>query len=281
MGAPAGHASLFRSIALVTPSPHPAIERLHANSGLRPLVASHRGASQEHPENTLTAFRRATQLGVAIQEFDVRELSCGELVCVHDATWDRTTDSCQLLGPGALVAQTDLQTARTLNAAAAATASATHEPVPTLKEALDAMLPTCVPLIEHKAGTARRYVEFLRAEQRTGDVILQSFDWQFLADVRQLAKEIAIAALGPKDGVASPTSGAIKKMQAFGAQLVHWRATDLTRADVKRLHAQGLLVCTYTTDNELGWFGGQALGVDAMCTNDPETMRTALNRTIS
>jgi len=264
---------------LTTPSPHPAIKRLHANSGLRPLVAAHRGASLEHPENTLSAFRKATQLGVAIQEFDVRELSCGELVCVHDATWDRTTDSCQLLGPGALVAQTNLQTARTLNAAAATANGASHEPVPTLKEALDAMLPTCVPLIEHKAGTARRYVEFLRQQQRTGDVILQSFDWQFLADVRQLAKEIAIAALGPNDRFASPTSQAIEKVQEFSTQLIHWRATDLTRADVERVHAQGLLVCTYTTDNELGWLGGRALGVDAMCTNDPGSMRAALDRT--
>lgn len=220
------------------------------------------------------AFRKATELGVAIQEFDVRQLSCGELVCVHDATWDRTTDSCQLLGPGALVAQTDLQTARTLNAAA----GAAHEPVPTLGEALDAMLPTCVPLIEHKAGSARRYVEFLRQAQRTDDVILQSFDWQFLADVRRLAPEIAIAALGPNDAFASPTSAAIHKMQAFDAQMVHWRATDLTRADVERVHAQSLMLCTYTTDDELGWLQGRALGVDAMCTNDPGAMRAALDR---
>jgi len=253
---------------------HPTIARLRADSRVRPLVASHRGASCQHPENTLSAFRRATELGVAIQEFDVRELACGELVCVHDATWDRTTDACEVLGPGALVAETNLAVAQQLDASG--TSGAPGEAVPTLRQALEVMLPGCVPLIEHKAGSAQRYVEFLRAGQRTEDVILQSFDWQFLREVQQLAPEICIGTLGPTDAFAMPTDAAIEAMMTFGTQLLHWCAADLTRADVQRAHAAGLLVCTYTTDDELGWLGGQALGVDAMCTNDPAAMARAL-----
>jgi len=31
-------------------------------------------------------------------------------------------------------------------------------------------------------------------------------------------------------------------------------------------------VCTYTTDDEVGWVGGAQLRFDAMCTNDPARM---------
>ena len=264
----------FSAIIVTKPTSHPAIDRLRADPRTRPLVASHRGASAEHPENTLVAFRRATELGVAMQEFDVRELSDGALVCVHDDTWARTTDWDRHSGVAELVAQTDLHTARTLNAAA--TAGKGHEPIPTLTEALAVMLPECVPLIEHKAGSAQRYVDLIRAEGRSDEVILQSFDWQWLAEVRRLAPEIALGALGPTTACATMTPAAIAQIRGLGASIAHWRATDLTRACVERAHAEGLLVCTYTTDDEPGWRAGQALGVDAMCTNRPAAMQAAL-----
>ena len=37
-------------------------------------------------------------------------------------------------------------------------------------------------------------------------------------------------------------------------------------------------MCTYTSDDELSWFGGAAIGVDAMCTNDPQRMLAVLGQ---
>jgi glycerophosphoryl diester phosphodiesterase len=261
---------------LTTPSSHPAIARLRTDPRSNPLVASHRGDSRHHPENTLASFQAATDLGVALQEFDVRQLSCGELVCVHDASFDRTSNAKEALGPGALVAQMNWATASQLDVGSWHPQGNASERVPTLAQALDAMLPTCVPLIEHKAGSASRYVEFLRQSNRTDQVILQSFDWHFLGDVHQRAPEIAIGALGPNHMFPCPSEDAIAFAQAFGAERIPWRARDLTTADVERIHEAGLLVCTYTTDDELGWLGGRAMGIDAMCTNDPLAMMNVL-----
>lgn len=261
---------------MTTSSSHPALARLRADARTRPLVASHRGDSRHHPENTLSAFEAATALGVAIQEFDVRELATGELVCVHDATFDRTSDATDVLGPGALVAQMDLATARRLDVGSWHRGGRAAERVPTLHEALEVMLPQCVPLIEHKAGSAERYVGFLRATQRTDQVILQSFDWHFLARVHELAPEIAIGALGPNHVFPDPNDEAIRLVQSFGAELLHWQAELLHGADVARIHRAGLFLCTYTTDTPLGWLGGRGLGVDAMCTNDPRSMIATL-----
>ena len=55
-------------------------------------VAGHRGWRSRFPENTLESFRAAVELGVDQIETDVRVTKDGQLVLIHDARVDRTTD---------------------------------------------------------------------------------------------------------------------------------------------------------------------------------------------
>lgn len=55
-------------------------------------IVGHRGARNEAPENTLAGFAYAIGLGLTAVEFDVRLSRDGQLVVIHDATVDRTTD---------------------------------------------------------------------------------------------------------------------------------------------------------------------------------------------
>jgi glycerophosphoryl diester phosphodiesterase len=64
------------------------------------FVVGHRGLVQAAPENTLAAFSACLQLRVGF-EFDVRRTKDGQLVCLHDASLDRTTS-----GRGPLAQQT-------------------------------------------------------------------------------------------------------------------------------------------------------------------------------
>lgn len=58
-----------------------------------PLLVAHRGGSGLAPENTLEAFRDAVDRWRAdMLEMDVRLTRDGEVVVIHDATVDRTTD---------------------------------------------------------------------------------------------------------------------------------------------------------------------------------------------
>jgi glycerophosphoryl diester phosphodiesterase len=59
---------------------------------VRPLIMAHRGSSDEAPENTLTSFRLALSQGADILETDLRFTRDGEIVLMHDATVDRTTN---------------------------------------------------------------------------------------------------------------------------------------------------------------------------------------------
>ena len=56
------------------------------------FVAAHRGWCAAYPENTMLAFKKAIEVGVDQIETDVRITADGELVCIHDATVDRTTN---------------------------------------------------------------------------------------------------------------------------------------------------------------------------------------------
>lgn len=58
----------------------------------RVLVLAHQGGDGEWPSNTLLAFQNAADLGVDVLEMDVHMSSDGEIVVIHDATVDRTTD---------------------------------------------------------------------------------------------------------------------------------------------------------------------------------------------
>jgi glycerophosphoryl diester phosphodiesterase len=75
-----------------------------------PVNLAHRGASARAPENTLEAFRLAVEAGAGGLELDVHVSRDGEVVVIHDASVDRTTD-----GSGA-VAEMELEEIRRLDA---------------------------------------------------------------------------------------------------------------------------------------------------------------------
>jgi glycerophosphoryl diester phosphodiesterase len=59
----------------------------------RPVqVVAHRGASEDVPEHTLAAYRKAIEDGADALECDVRLTADGQLVCVHDWRVNRTSN---------------------------------------------------------------------------------------------------------------------------------------------------------------------------------------------
>ncbi|MFG0336221.1 MAG: glycerophosphodiester phosphodiesterase, partial [Maioricimonas sp. JB049] len=95
----------------------------------RPLVVAHRGLLRPAPENTLANLRASLELRIGF-EFDVQRTRDGHLVCIHDATVDRTTD-----GSGS-VAQLTLEQIRRLDAGSWFDPAFAGEPVPTIEEVL-------------------------------------------------------------------------------------------------------------------------------------------------
>ncbi|MFD7103086.1 glycerophosphodiester phosphodiesterase [Streptomyces celluloflavus] len=73
--------------------------RWDAGAGGAPVVIAHRGASRYAPENTLAAVDAAYHHGFLWVENDVQRTRDGQLVVLHDATLERTTDAAKVF-PG-------------------------------------------------------------------------------------------------------------------------------------------------------------------------------------
>ncbi len=165
----------------------------HAAGAVKSIA--HRGHSLVAPENTCAAFLASSNVADFV-EFDIRATQDGKLVIIHDETVDRTTD-----GTG-LVRELTLAQLKALDAGSWFSSSFSEEPVPSLTEALQCILPFATPLIEQKTGTPQAFVDLLQAMDITSDVVLQSFDWTFLAEVNHLDPDIPLWFLG--DGVIFP-----------------------------------------------------------------------------
>lgn len=70
------------------PTPRP----LAARRADRIAVVAHRGSSEDAPEHTLAAYRKAIDDGADALECDVRLTADGHLVCVHDRRINRTSN---------------------------------------------------------------------------------------------------------------------------------------------------------------------------------------------
>ncbi len=111
-------------------------------------VAAHRGWCAKYPENTMEAFKAALELGVDQIETDVRVSKNGELILLHDATVDRTTN-----GTGS-VYDMDYAEIRALSASAGKGDEFAHCYIPTLRELMELVKdhPTITLDIELKVG---------------------------------------------------------------------------------------------------------------------------------
>lgn len=96
-------------------------------------MIAHRGASADHPENTLAAFAAAVDAGADLVELDARLTADGVVVVLHDADLSRTTD---LEGP------VHERTLSEVKRADASQGAGERQEVPTLLEVLELLVGT-------------------------------------------------------------------------------------------------------------------------------------------
>ena len=122
------------------------------------LVAAHRGAHLEAPENSLKGFQHTIDMGIDIIELDVRCTRDGQLVVIHDKTVDRTTN-----GKGAVDSFTfeEIRKLRLMF-----NGKSTDQQIPALKEAL--LLAKGKILVDLDIKTASCIDKIIREVKETG-----------------------------------------------------------------------------------------------------------------
>jgi len=235
----------------------------------RPLVMAHRGASGYAPENTIAAFRLALQQGADLLETDLRFTRDGVLVCIHDATVDRTTD-----GHGG-VSDMTLAEIQGLRIRSQFDDHYPDERVPTLAELL-AVVPRDVglglelkdPLFED-SSRAQKLVDALSPEEFAGRVAVLSFVKARLDGVKQVAPEIPAGLI------------TLRRLLPLGrTELIGpiWPLVFLNPLYAWMAHRLGKFVCPLDDrpDARVRWY--VFIGCDAILTNTPDSTIAAIQR---
>lgn len=245
------------SIEPVVPTPPPTNDRVY--------VAAHRGYSVVAPENTLSAFTAAKGFADRV-EFDVQPAKDGKLVVMHDGSVDRTTD-----GAGAVSSLNYAGQIDGLDAGSWFSPAFAGEPVPTMKQSVERIFADgMVPLIERKAGTAASYVNELTQMGILDDVVIIAFDWNFLAQVRALAPNVELGALGS----GTLNASVIADIAGRGINFVNWGdGAAITTANIDLAHAAGMELHVWTVNSTGRMQQLIDLGVDGITTDDPEGLR--------
>jgi glycerophosphoryl diester phosphodiesterase len=226
------------------------------SSAARPLIYAHRGASADHPENTLPAFRGAAEQGSDWVELDVHLASDGGLVICHDAHY---SDGREIW-----------------------TTPSAERPVtvPLLGDALDACagMGVNIEIKVPRPGTdvAELVVAVVAQRRAAGidqEVCISSFDEATLERVRSASPSVDTAQL-LFDLSADPA--AVERAAEAGAVAINPWDPFVDRALVERCAELGLQVNPWTVDDRDRIVELAALGVDGIITNTPARARSYL-----
>jgi glycerophosphoryl diester phosphodiesterase len=254
----------------------------------RPLVIAHRGGAGLWPENTLHAFERAAAMGVDVIETDVRATADGELVVIHDATLERTTD-----GAGR-VRRLTLAELKRLDAAYRWSPDGGKSfplrgrglTVPTLREVFDA-LPRLRFNIEPKQSeppVVAPLCRLIRERGMASRVLVAAFAGDTMEQFRRECPEVATSAStaeaagflslqrSASAGSYGPPMQALQVPESAGALRV------LSREFVEAAHARNLRVHAWTVNDEGDMRRLLDLGVDGIMTDYPDRLLRLLGR---
>jgi glycerophosphoryl diester phosphodiesterase len=232
------------------------------------MIAAHRGGLYLWPENSARAFRESAKLPIEQSECDVHLSADGEVVVMHDATFDRMTD---VSGPVAARSTAQFRTVRVRGT--------DGEAPPTLAEYLAILGPTPVaPRIEIKGDASRRpypgivprtlaQLDAARQRQRAwiigfnADTMAEAHAAGGLAGVAWLLEIPTLEDLG-LDGVI-----AVAQRHRFPEIGMHEGALDAEM--LARFRAAGLGVGVWGANHEPSIRRMLEIGVDIFATDDP------------
>jgi glycerophosphoryl diester phosphodiesterase len=219
------------------------------------------------PENTLASFRKGIELGAALLELDVQVSRDDQLVVMHDATIDRTTN-----GHG-FVKDLTAEEIRRFDAGSWYGGEFAGQRAPLFGEVVELAKGRVGLAVEVKNGPvfypriAELLVEELRRRDFVDEVLIISFDHPALKRLHELEPRLKIGLL-----YSCRLLDAVAAARAVGAEVVRPRNDFVTPEDVAALHAAGIAVSPWTVNDEALMRRMIELGADSMGTNYPDRL---------
>jgi glycerophosphoryl diester phosphodiesterase len=276
------------------------------------LNFAHQGGDLEAPSNTLYAFVEAVARGADVIELDVHATADGELVVVHDATVDRTTDGSGRVDSKTLEELKALDAAHWFVPGSGAVRGSGEERyvlrgvatgerpapdgyrpedfrIPTLREVLERFPDVYVSIdIKETAPETTPYeatlAGLLREFGRADDVIVASFSDRAMETFKQLAPEISTAvsrrqaeALWRGMLAGAGYDGGADHHHAVQVPVTFKGHQVVSTPFVQQAHGAGLAVHVWTVNDrpEMEWL--LDVGVDGIITGRPTLLEEVLH----
>jgi glycerophosphoryl diester phosphodiesterase len=225
-------------------------------------ITAHRGYSRVAPENTLSAIRKAIEVGADWAEIDAQETKDGVVVILHDR------DLMRLGGDPRRLSDLTFEELRTIDVGRKFSAAYTGERVPTLDETIALARGKIRLNIELKyygddPRLARDVARIIHERGFESQCFVASLAYGSLQEARKADPQLKTAA------IVAARAGDITRLDAdllsVNASLVSFRLLRDARTQGKPLHV-------WTIDDERSATILMGRGVANIITNDPEGM---------
>ncbi len=214
----------------------------------------HRGAKAYEPENTLTSFKHAIELGVDAVELDVRKTRDNQLVVIHNADVDKTTNGSGSVNELTLDEMKQLSTEK-------------DEKIPTLGEVLDLVGRQAKILVELKeTGIEGKVLDLIRKKGLMDNVIIVSFHEDALQKIRELDYNVPTGLIYVRHK--NPIQAALNLKVHYLLSLYRFTHS----ANIKKAHENGLKVFVWTINTEEEVAEYKKKGVDGIASDRPDIL---------
>ena len=252
----------------------------------RPIAMAHRGSMLLWPENTMTAFQGAVDLGFRCLETDLQISRDGVLAAFHDDTLDRTTDG---RGP---VSDYLWEELREMDAGYRFQPAGPEEPdggfpyrgrgvrIPSLEELMTAY-PEAVVSLDLKGDRLEEpLIDLIRRLDLWDRVIVGSFKGARLRRFRSLAARPVATSAGPGEALRFVAASRMHRLPRLAADALQvpvkqW-ITVVNARTVATARAAGLPMIVWTVNDPAEMRRLLDLGVDGLITDRPDLLRTLL-----
>ena len=218
---------------------NPPIEDFHTLE-----ITAHRGASFHYPENTMSAFRGALELGADWVELDVQQTRDGQIVVLHDPNTRRTT------GVSGNVWNMTYEQISRLDAGSSFSKAFAGEPIPLLSEVAEFARDTGLRLnIElkptgHETDFEQGVIDIVHEYGISDRCVITSQVYSVLERVKACDESITTVY------VTSLAYGSIDRLRDADHFSVH--SASVTPRLVSRVHKQGHQIYAWTVNSKSG-----------------------------
>lgn len=225
---------------------------------------AHRGASRIAPENTLAAFKEAIEIGVDAVELDLQGTADEQVVVIHDASLDRTTDQ------SGQIKETSLETIKQADAGTWFDPKFAGESVPTLAEALVSIADNAIVLLEIKdVSITKSVVRIVQNMDMVEQSVIISFNSSAIQTVRSLEPRLPTGyIIGSKENI-EPIQ-LCQQLGLLGSSLLNVDHRLVTEDFIYEIRRRGITLWCWTVDDIDRMRELQELGIQGITSNRPE-----------